>query len=275
MVVTKKVFLSASLVCTIAFVFLSPGVPAVTNTYLHPVENRLERAYSQEENFLFSVSWLGFHAGDLLMRVIPDPDNSERFTIKVKVKSSSFFSIFYPIDDYFETTVEGKARLPVKYLFLQKEGDRENRKVTFYDQQNLSVVYQKNEEEPLAFDIDSPVHNEYSSFFMLRVLPLAMEEPVIVPTFADKKTHAVPVSLLKKDTIKSIFGRVPTIKVQPQLAFKGLYSKRGFPDIWLTDDDYRVPVLIKAKILIGSLSARLVEYQGPKAVPPETDQGYR
>ncbi len=260
----KKIFCILTLVFGVAFFTARTIATAADSVYLHPEEHRLQAAYASEETFTFRISWLGVHAGDLKMTVTPDPDVDDQYTIKVKVQSSPFFSVFHPVDDYFETIVQGRARLPVRYLFKQHEGKRRNQKLTLYDQENLSVVYQKNGDEPLAFSLEKPVHNEYSSFFILRVLPLAVDSPIIVPTFADKKSHAVPVALLKKKRMKSIFGKVPAMKVQPQLGFKGLYSKKGYPDIWLTDDDYRVPFLIKAKILIGSLSAKLVEYQGPR-----------
>jgi hypothetical protein len=34
--------------------------------------------------------------------------------------------------------------------------------------------------------------------------------------------------------------------------------------IWVTDDDNRIPVLVEAKILIGSVKAYLVKTQGIK-----------
>ena len=45
------------------------------------------------------------------------------------------------------------------------------------------------------------------------------------------------------------------------MKFKGLYDKDGDTVIWFTDDECRVPVKINSKILIGSLTAELIEYR--------------
>jgi hypothetical protein len=45
--------------------------------------------------------------------------------------------------------------------------------------------------------------------------------------------------------------------------FKGLYDKSGNTVIYLTDDSCRVPVRIQSKILIGSLTAELIDYSNP------------
>ena len=47
------------------------------------------------------------------------------------------------------------------------------------------------------------------------------------------------------------------------MTFSGLYDKRGDTVIWYTDDRCRVPVKINSKILIGSLTAKLVSYRNP------------
>jgi hypothetical protein len=60
-----------------------------------------------------------------------------------------------------------------------------------------------------------------------------------------------------------VLGRKKTIKLRPRLKFKGLYEKMGDPFVWLTDDGWRIPTRIQAKIVIGALTAELVEYRGP------------
>jgi hypothetical protein len=97
----------------------------------------------------------------------------------------------------------------------------------------------------------------------MRALSFAGDSPVVVPTFADKKRHEVVVAVEGREEQESVLGRKKTIKVQPHLKFKGLYEKVGDPMVWLTDDAWRIPTRIQAKIAIGSLIADLVEYHGP------------
>ena len=86
----------------------------------------------------------------------------------------------------------------------------------------------------------------------------------LVPTFADRKRAEVMVNVVSKKQLEdSHLGKVNCFEIMPILTFKGLYDKEGDTVIWYTDDECRVPVRIRSKILIGSLTADLVAYSNP------------
>jgi hypothetical protein len=111
--------------------------------------------------------------------------------------------------------------------------------------------------------MDGPAYNEFSAFYITRVLQLDPAQRQIVPTFADKKRNKVAVKVFGRETRQTCFGKTATIKVMPIMHFKGLYDKDGDTVFWLTDDECRVPVEVRSKILIGSLVGKLVEYDNP------------
>ncbi|TFG35525.1 MAG: DUF3108 domain-containing protein [Desulfobacterales bacterium] len=228
-----------------------------------PDEELLRSAYGGGESLLYSVTWLGVKAGELLMQVIRQEGDDGEFLIKVTVKSAGLLAVLYPVEDHFTTIVSGKSRLPLRHEMIQREGRRRNNKVTAYDQVHGRITYTKNNDAPELFAVDGPVHNEFSSFLFLRVMPFVTDEMTVVPTFADEKRHRVAVSLMGREALETILGKRNTLEVKPHLTFKGLYKKVGDPLIWLTDDPTRIPVKIKARIVIGSLTANLIEYQGP------------
>ena len=223
----------------------------------------LRSAYNGGEIMRYLVTWMGVPAGELVMQVIGQENGEGPLEIKVTARSAGLLAVFYPVEDTFATLVNASSRLPERYEMIQKEGRRQNRKITVYDQAGGRITYRKNSDAPELFEVDGPVHNEFSSFLFLRVLPFAPGQKSVVPTFADKKRHAVEVTLEGREALDTIFGPRNSLQVKPRLTFKGLYQKAGDPLIWLTDDPARIPVKISAKIVIGSLTARLVEYQGP------------
>jgi hypothetical protein len=219
-----------------------------------------------DEQLIYKVSWSGgVQIGDLRLEVKKLDEDGNRFELKANVKDSGLFHLFYPVDDTFVTVVDGKKRLPISYLVIQKEGkDYSARRHTEYDQSHGSVRYQKNDMEPVFYDVEGDVHNEFSSFFITRMLHLDPGNSVIVPTFADGSRHEVVVQTGERIRLKkTILGDVNVFPVTPIMTFKGLYDKEGDTTIWLTDDECRVPVRINSKILIGSLTAELVHYSNP------------
>ena len=47
------------------------------------------------------------------------------------------------------------------------------------------------------------------------------------------------------------------IVVEPIMRVEGIFNQQGRLKIWLTDDQRKMPVLMKSKVLIGSIDARL------------------
>lgn len=240
-----------------------PRTTVMVNPGTSPDEALLQTAYAGGETLRYAVSWLGIKAGELVMQVSKIDDKPETFAIAVTAKSAGLLDVFYPIEDRFLTIVQGRMRLPSRHEMQQKEGRRVNSKLTLYDQEKFCVSSRKNDEPPEVFQVEGPMQNEFSSFFIMRALPFAGDAPMVVPTFADKKRHEVVVAVVGKEQQQSVLGKKNTIKVQPHLKFKGMYEKVGDPVIWLTDDAWRIPTRIQAKIVIGSLTAELIEYSGP------------
>jgi hypothetical protein len=172
----------------------------------------------------------------------------------------------YPIHDLHVTEVVGPARLPRRYEVWQEEGkDYRAHRLTVYNQQTGQVTVRKNNEPPLEFTVGGPMHNEFSAFFASRLMPHQIGEDFLVPTFADKKKNQVVVRVLGEEHLKkTVVGEVVTRKVTPILKFHGLYDKRGDTLIWYTADECRLPVKINSKIVIGSLTARLIAYENPR-----------
>lgn len=222
----------------------------------------MQTVFSGSEEMHFTISWTGgIKIGDLYLRL---ERREGGYVIDARVTDYGLFRFFYPVDDVFTTLVRGPLKLPYRYDVLQREGrGRVIRRLTRYDQENLTVVYTKNDLPAEVFNITGTVHNEFSSFYITRLMTLELGEPFIVPTFADKKRNEVSVVVKGKEDIDSSLGRLRTVLVEPRMRFRGLYDKDGDTVIWLSDDTCRIPVRIRSKILIGSLTADLKSYVNP------------
>ena len=246
-------------------VLLSPaeGIRASELQTGIPGQEMLDIIFSGDEYLHYTISWTGgIKIGDLYLAIKQERDGSH--AILARVTDYGVFKFFYPVDDTFETLVRGNYKLPYQYDVLQKEGRGSvTTRLTLYDQEERKVVYRKNQEPELVFEISGEVHNEFSSFFVTRAMDLKPGTAFMVPTFADKKRNEVRVQVRDREQVDSLFGQVETIQVMPVMKFKGLYDKDGDTVIWFTDDQCRVPVKINSKILIGSLTAELLEYRNP------------
>ena len=219
--------------------------------------------YSGRERMHFSVSWSGgVKIADLFLNLTPNPAG-DGLMIRARVTDYGMFRLIYPMDDTFTTLVQGVLKLPSRYEVHQREGRRKVHRLTLYDQKKFRAEYRKHRNPLTLYRLTGPVYNEFSAFFITRALRLRAEEEQMVPAFVDKQRHLVAVKVLGREQKETVFGPRNTIKVMPEMNFKGLYDKNGDTVFWLTDDACRIPVEIRSKILIGSLVAELKEYSNP------------
>ncbi|HLO24600.1 MAG TPA: DUF3108 domain-containing protein, partial [Geobacteraceae bacterium] len=106
--------------------------------------------------------------------------------------------------------------------------------------------------------IKGNTYDPYSSFYYLRTLPLEVGKSVYVSMLDTKQLWNVEVQVLKKERMKTILGEVNTILIKPLIKSEGIFERKGEIFIWLTDDARRIPVKMKTKVAIGSITATLV-----------------
>jgi len=239
---------------------LLPDIPyGVIDSNLLPI------GYSGDERFEYDISWSGgIKIGELHLDITKLKDVEDGYVIRAYITTEGgLINRIYPVRDTHITHVLGRQRLPYKYEIWQKEGyNYEAHRLTEYDQKTGYIKLRKNNKNEGEYHVTGYVNNEFSSFFNSRLMNYKVGEKFIVPTFADKRRVEVVVNTVsKKNLEKTSIGPVSTFEVMPIMTFKGLYDKRGDTVIWYTDDECRIPVLIKSKIVIGSLTARLAEYE--------------
>lgn len=223
--------------------------------------------YSGKELLKYDVFWSGgIKIGEIHLEVKSLAGVDGGFEIRALVTTrGGAVHLFYPISDLHVTKIRGEKKLPYHYEIWQEEGySYTAHRVFEYDQKNRLVRYMKNDKHKGEYALEGEVNNEFSSFFNSRLMDFSQGTPFVVPTFADKKRVEVTVYPRGVREIKNtVLGDVAAMEIMPVLKFKGLYDKKGDTVIYYTNDKCRVPVTIHSKIAIGSLTARLNEYENP------------
>jgi hypothetical protein len=99
------------------------------------------------------------------------------------------------------------------------------------------------------------------------MVPLPDGTVVSLPVVSEGKESEAIATVVRRESISSPMGRVPTVVLKLDTKYQGVLQKRGDSFIWLTDDDRRTVVKLEAKVKVGTLSASLREWV--PGVPPE------
>jgi hypothetical protein len=82
---------------------------------------------------------------------------------------------------------------------------------------------------------------------------------VVFDYHASRKSQPLEVRVLGRQRVDTPAGRFDCIAVEPILKAGGIFANKGRLVIWLTDDARRMPVMMKSKVTVGSISVMLLE----------------
>ncbi|MEZ5360471.1 MAG: DUF3108 domain-containing protein [Candidatus Zixiibacteriota bacterium] len=214
-------------------------------------------AFGVGEKLTFDINYGFINAGTATMEVadLIDYNGRPAYQIVTTANSNKFFSSFYPVKDRVESIMDAVGMFSWRFEKELREGKyRANRQYEI-DQINHSVVY---EQDTIA--LEPYVQDALSALYYIRTQPLKVGESVYIDNFTDGKKFALEVKVHRKETIKTEAGKFDCLVVEPLMQSAGVFKHEGKLTVWLTDDRVRMPVLMKSKVLVGSISAELTDY---------------
>jgi len=217
------------------------------------------RKFNRGEKMTYTIEYAGITAGYSYLRVDSEltyAGQRSAYHIVNETWSNPFFSKFYQVHDRFEAFTDYEHLYSLRYQKKMREGGYRHEESLDFDQEQNKVTYNNGQviaTTPQARDI-------LTSLYYARTFSLESGKSLYIDNHTDKNNYPLEVKLLRKEKIKTIFGKVECLVVEPVLRYPGLFQNKGRLLVWLTNDSRRIPVLMKSKILVGSINAVLKEY---------------
>jgi hypothetical protein len=89
-------------------------------------------------------------------------------------------------------------------------------------------------------------------------------EFVAIDMFFDDKITKFRLKFMGREDIKTKFGVVSTMIFRPLVQTGRVFKEEESLTIWISDDDNKIPVRLKASLLVGAIKADLDSYKGLK-----------
>ncbi|HEY5974649.1 MAG TPA: DUF3108 domain-containing protein [Geobacteraceae bacterium] len=223
-----------------------------------------QASFTVPERLVFDISWSGIVAGTAIQEVSRDGDGVR---IVSTARSADWLSVFFTVDDRIEA-VMGKGEggklfgLPKSFREKIREGpSRYHKDITFDHVRQTATIFDHREKNPDRKTTSLPItpitYDSLSCFYYARLQKLEPGGVFYIDIFDGKRLHTTEVRVLRRETLTTNLGVFKTVVIMPVLETKGIFSKNGELFIWLTDDERRIPVLMKSKVKIGSVTATL------------------
>ena len=167
------------------------------------------------------------------------------------------------VDSIYKVRDETRSILDLEHmhsLYFGKnlhEGDyRKKIKAVYYHDEGLARYDDGSEVEFLPGSQDI-----LTALYYLRSFPLEPGMSLEIPLHDGKKNYPLKVLVLGRERIETKLGMFDCLLLEPKFESQGLFKSEGRMQIYLSDDDRRVPVLLKAKAPVGAFTSELKAYQ--------------
>jgi hypothetical protein len=78
--------------------------------------------------------------------------------------------------------------------------------------------------------------------------------------FIDDKVYNLYIRYLGKETVKTRYGKFKAIKFKPLLIQGTIFEGGEKMEVWVTDDQNKIPIRIESPITVGSVKVDMMGY---------------
>ncbi|PKL82194.1 MAG: DUF3108 domain-containing protein [Ignavibacteriae bacterium HGW-Ignavibacteriae-3] len=219
-------------------------------------------AFTVGEKLTFEVNY-GFITAGYAEYSIPKISRiagRDVYNVTFNVSSVPTFDAFYKVRDHYETYLDVEGIFPWRFEQHIREGGYSRDFSAFFDQRKGKAKTSEG-----SYDIPKYVHDIVSALYLGRTFDYSkMKEgdKVHLENFYKDKTYPLDIVYKGKETVSVKAGKFDCIILEPLVQEGGLFKNEGSIIIWLTNDELKIPVKVKTKVLIGSIDAELSSYSG-------------
>jgi hypothetical protein len=224
----------------------------------------VNHAFSVGERLTYLISWSNIlDAGTAVMEVREEKqaDGEKAYLLVSTARSSGLVAKFYKVNDIIESIVDAATMNSLSYKLDQSHGKRKKKRTMTFDQAEGTVTVLADGRQD-TYSTPRGILDPLSSLYYVRTRQdFIVEKPIKVDVNEDGKNWTVEVQTLGREKLKTSLGKFDTIKVKTYPKYEGVFQHKGEIYIWFTDDERKIPVLMKSEITIGSIVATLVAIQ--------------
>lgn len=225
-------------------------------------------AFQKGEWLKFKMSYSNFlNAGFSTMEVRETTNNQKpAFHILGKGTSTGIVSLFFNVKDDYQTYMYKESLLPYRFIRKIDEGGyTKDEEILFNHDKNEATVKNHKRNTVNKHPIGDDIQDLLSSLYFLRnqnLTNLKTGDKIELKMFLDQETTNFKLHFLGKEVVKTKFGKVKALKFKPMVQAGRVFKEQESLTIWISDDENKIPLLIKASLAVGSLRADLDQYKG-------------
>ncbi|HHZ15691.1 MAG TPA: DUF3108 domain-containing protein [Candidatus Cloacimonetes bacterium] len=222
-------------------------------------------AFRDGEKLVFTVKYGIVSAAEATLEAKSSSMNGRSaWNLSTDARTYPFFDAFFKVRDRVDSWWDKETLLPIKYTKNLQEGKYRQRRIHTFDHSNNTTNYQKYsfrqgiyKSEDMKMLANS--QDVLSAFYHVRNQNLKPKQRLRVNITSDGRTMNTEIIVHRREKVKTIFGDINCLVIEPKLISGAVFKQTGRIIIWITDDAYKIPVKMESAVSFGSFVAELKE----------------
>lgn len=233
--------------------------------------NAFEKGEKLEFTGYYNWGFIWVNAGKVKLNVSEKKHEGKAvYQIKGSARNARAFEVFFKLRDTLTTLVARDNLLPYSLDRITHEADYHTRHVYAYNYSTnkIQAHIKKNSDKQQNFSIplQGCVNNIMSILYYARNINydnLAEGDKIPLKMLVDGKISNVEIRYKGTGEVKTRKGnKFQCYKITPVLPNGTMFEGGDAMTVWLSKDKNRVPVMVEAKIKVGSVKGILENYKG-------------
>ncbi len=224
------------------------------------------------EQLEYRVHYGFINAGEAILTINDDIQfyhGRPCYKIDIIGRSKGFFDFITRVRDLWGTYLDTAALIPHLNYHSTQEGKFKEKEAIEFDQiNNLAIVHRFDKDDSVLVKIDTfktvpNVQDIVSGYYYMRTFDfdtMRADEIFSLKGFFDDTTYTVNIKFLGREKLKTDIGEFDSFIISPIMPKNAFFAGKNPVKAWISDDKYRIPLKVKASLLIGSLEIDLRSY---------------
>jgi hypothetical protein len=191
----------------------------------------------------------------LEVRNIASLDSSRAYHIISTARTNGAFDRVFKVRDRHDSFMDYDNLFSLSFEKHLREGKFKRDEKVIFDQRNHVAIY-----ETKRVPIPPNTQDFLSALYYARTLSVEVGQAVAMANHTGGKNYPIYIKVLRRERVKVPAGEFDCLVVEPVLQTASIFENKGKLTIWVTDDNVKMPVLLRSKVVVGAFEAVLKSY---------------
>ncbi|MEO1486749.1 MAG: DUF3108 domain-containing protein [Bacteroidota bacterium] len=226
-------------------------------------------AYKSGEWLKFRIHYGFLNASYATLHLSTDKiDSIPVYHVVGRGQTTGFASIFFKVDDTFESYFDRYDGKPYRFIRKTNEGGyTKDIEIDFNYNDDKAVLTDNKSGNVQDFSVHNNIQDLLSAAYHLRnryeIDDFEVGQSINMDMlFDDDGIFKFKLKFLGKEVIRTKFGKVECLKFRPLVQSGRVFKEKESLTLWVSNDLNKIPVRIKADLAVGSLKADLDAFNG-------------